>query len=303
MPFLTKEKLFSKEWFLNYSLIIVGTLILASGFVFFITPYKIVPGGVYGIAIVIHYLTQGTFSFAPNGLPVGLIGVSFDIPLILIGMKILGPRFGVKTIIGSALTAFWVDFLTSLWGYNPLVEHDALLSSIFGGVLIGFGLGLIFKSKATSGGSDIVAMIAAKYTRLPVGKLLIMVDSTIVLIGLAVFRDWRIPLYSWVVIFITGKVIDATLEGAVYHKSLFIISSKYEEIRHKLLDDLSRGGTMLPAIGMYKGEERKIIFTNVNRREMVILQSYIRSIDPDAFITVFDASEVLGEGFKSLKEI
>jgi len=302
MPFLPAEKLFSRSWFVSYALILCGTFILAAGFVLFITPHRIVPGGVYGIAIVIHYLTQGMFSFAPNGLPVGTVAVSLDIPLILIGIKILGPRFGIKTIIGSALTAFWVDFLTSLYGYEPLVPDDTLLSSVFGGVLLGVGLGLIFKSKATSGGSDIIAMIAAKYTRMPVGQLLIIVDSLIVLFGLVAFRDWRIPLYSWVVIFITGRVIDYLLEGAVYHKSLFIISDKYEEIGQKLLYDLGRGGTLLAATGMYEGKERKIIFTNVNRREMILLRSYIHSIDPNAFITVFDASEVLGEGFKPLKD-
>ncbi|NLI23800.1 MAG: YitT family protein, partial [Bacteroidales bacterium] len=135
-----------------------------------------------------------------------------------------------------------------------------------------------------------------------VGQLLIVVDSVIVLFGLVAFRDWRIPLYSWVVIFITGKVVDYLLEGAVYHKSLFIISDKYEEIRQKLLFDLGRGGTLLTGIGMYEGKERKIIFANVSRREMILLKSYIHSIDPEAFITVFDASEVLGEGFKPLKE-
>lgn len=302
MPFLPAEKLFSRSWFASYALILCGTFILAAGFILFITPYKIVPGGVYGIAIVIHYLTQGVFAFAPNGLPVGTVAVSLDIPLILMGIKILGPQFGVKTIVGSAFTAFWVDLLTSLYGYEPLVSDDTLLSSVFGGLLLGVGLGLVFKSKATSGGSDIIAMIAAKYFRIPVGQLLIFVDSVIVLFGLIAFRDWRIPLYSWVVIFITGKMIDYLLEGAVYHKSLFIISDKYEEIREKLLFDLGRGGTLLTGTGMYEGKERKIIFANVNRREMILLKSHIHSIDPEAFITVFDASEVLGEGFKPLKE-
>ena len=302
MSYITKEKLFSKEWFKNYSLILLGSFILAAGYVFFITPHKIVPGGVFGISIVIHYLTQGMFSFAPEGLPVGLMGFIMNIPLTIIGIRILGPRFGIKTIIGFFLTSGFIDLLTALWGNDPLVADDTLLSSIFGGVLIGFGLGLIFKSRATSGGSDIVAMIIAKYTKITPGQLLIYIDSAIVLIGLIAFRDWRIPLYSWIVIFITGKVLDAILTGANYDKSLFIITDKYEEIRDKIINDLDRSGTLIKGTGLYKESEKKVVFTTVNRRELVILESFIREIDEHAFMTVFDAREVIGEGFKPLKE-
>lgn len=303
MAFITKEKLFSRKWFINYILIICGSFIMAMGYVFFITPHKIVPGGVYGISIVIHYLTEGVFSFAPAGLPVGLMGLILNIPLTIIGIRILGPKFGIKTILGFFITSFFIDFQTYLWGSEPLVPDDTLLSGIFGGVLIGFGLGLIFKSKATSGGSDIIAMIAAKYTRLPLGQLLIYIDSVIVLIGLIAFKDWKVPLYSWLVIFITGKVIDATLIGANYEKSLFIISDHYYEIRKKLIHDLNRGGTLLHATGIYEQRERNVLFTTVSRRELSILEGYIKEIDKDAFVTVFDAKEVLGEGFKPLREI
>jgi uncharacterized membrane-anchored protein YitT (DUF2179 family) len=271
--------------------------------VYFIAPYKIVPGGVYGICIVIHYTTKGVFAFAPAGLPIGTMGLIMNIPLTILGVKILGPRFGFKTVIGFFLSSFFIDFLTYFWGDKPLVANDALLSSIFGGVLLGFGLGLIFRSKATSGGSDIIAMIVAKYTRLPLGQLMIYVDSSIVLIGLLAFKDWRIPLYSWIVIYITGKVIDATLEGINYNKTLLIISERYEEIREKILFDLRRGGTLINAVGMYEGKERKLIFTNVSRREAYILQDFIRQIDPNAFVTIIDANEIIGDGFKSFKDI
>lgn len=291
--FIIKEKLFSRKWFLSYSLITVGAFILAAGFVLFITPYRIVPGGVYGISIVMHYLL---------GTPIGLVALCFDIPLTIIGIKFLGPRFGMKTVVGFSLTALFTDSLTFFWGFEPLVKDDALLSAIFGGVLTGIGLGLIFRAKATSGGSDIVAMIIAKYTRLPLGMLMIYVDSVIVLIGLAVFRDWKIPLYSWIVIFITGKVIDVVLEGVSYDKSVFIISDKYEEIRDKIINNLDRGGTYIDGKGMYNNAERRMIHTVVSRRELCLLEEYIHEIDPKAFLTVTDATEILGEGFKSLKE-
>ncbi len=291
--FLLKEKPFTRKWFISYSLIIIGSFILASGFVLFITPYKIVPGGVYGISIVLHYLF---------GTPVGMVALLFDIPLTLLGIKILGPRFGFKTVLGFSLTAIFNDTLTIFWGYKPLVEGDALLSSIFGGVLVGLGLGLMFKSKATSGGSDIVAAILNKYTKIPIGQLLILVDSLIVLLALIIFRDWKIPLYSWIVIFITGKVIDVVMSGISYDKSLFIISDKHEEIRDKIIHNLHRGGTLIEGKGMYNMAERRIIFTVVSRRELSLLQEYIHQIDPRAFMTVTDATEILGEGFKSLEE-
>ncbi len=291
--FITREVPFSRKWFFSYSLITIGAAVLAASFVLFITPYKIVPGGVYGISIVLHYLI---------GTPVGLVALCFDIPLTLLGIKFLGPRFGMKTVVGFSLTALFTDTLTFFWGVEPLVRGDALLSTIFGGVMAGLGLGLIFKAKATSGGSDIVAMILAKYTRLPLGILMIYVDSAIVLIGLAVFRDWKIPLYSWIVIFITGKVIDVVLEGVSHDKSLFIISDKHDEIREKIINNLDRGGTYIEGKGMYNMAEKQIIFTVVSRRELGMLQEFIHEIDPKAFLTVTDATEILGEGFKSLKE-
>jgi len=296
------EKIFSKKWFISYSLIVIGSVILAAGFVFFISPYKIVPGGVYGIAIVIHYMTEGLFSWAPSGLPIGLMGLIMNIPLTIVGIRILGPRFGVKTVVGFVLTSVFMDLITYLYGEAPLVAGDALLSSIFGGVLVGLGLGLIFKSKATSGGSDIVAMIIAKYTKLPLGQLMIYVDSAIVLIGLLVFADWKIPLYSWIVIYVTGKAIDIVLQGMSVDKTLFIVSDKFVEIRDRIINDLHRGGTYIPGKGMYNGSDKTIIFTVVNRREMALLQEYVHEIDPKAFLTVLEANEILGEGFKSLKE-
>ena len=291
--FLIKEKPFTRKWFISRGLIFIGSFILASGFVLFITPYKIIPGGVYGISIVLHYLF---------GTPVGLVALCFDIPLTIIGVKVLGPRFGYKTVLGFSLTAVFTDLLTYFWGFEPLVKGDALLSSIFGGVLVGLGLGLIFRSKATSGGSDIIAMIIAKKTKLPLGMMMIYVDSVIVLIGLLVFRDWKIPLYSWIVIFITGKVIDIVMTGMSSDKSIFIISEKHEEIRDKIINNLNRGGTYIEGKGMFNMADRKIIFTVVSRRELAILEEYIHGIDPKAFLTVTDATEILGEGFRSLKE-
>jgi len=304
MAFVQNEQLFSKKWFISYTLIIIGSFILAAGFVFFINPYNIVPGGVYGIGIVVHQLTKGLFAFWPTGIPIGLFGLVLNIPLTIIGVRVLGPRFGIKTVIGFILTSVFMDMLTMIVGEKDHLglANDVLMASIFGGVLIGFGLGLIFKSKATSGGSDIVAMIIARYTRLPLGQLMIYVDSVIVLLGLVVFRDWHIPLYSWIVIFVTGKVIDITMQGVSYDKTLFIVSSQFELIRNKIINDLNRGGTYIPGKGMFNNTDKTIILTVLNRRELAILEEYIHQVDPIAFVTVMDANEILGEGFKSLHD-
>ena len=300
---LSTKKIFQSNNFRSYILIVFGSFILALGYVLFIAPYKIVPGGVYGIGIVVHHMTRGVFSFAPDGFPVGLFGLLLNIPLTYLGIKVLGPRFGIKTIVGFILSSAFIDLQTIYFGNEPLIENDPILASIFGGVLIGFGLGLIFKSKATSGGSDIIAMIFAKFTKLPPGQVLIYVDSVIVLFGFLVFRDWKIPLYSWIVIFITGKVIDATMQGVNYGKAVFIISEKYEEIREKILYELDRGATCLYGKGMYTNKEKQIIYTNVNRRELATLQEFIKEVDPDAFMTVFNANEIVGDGFTPINDV
>ncbi len=301
MGIITKEKFLSKDWIIAYSFILVGTFIMALGFVFFINPYKFAPGGVYGIAIVLHHLTKSFVdAYLPHGLPIGLTALSMDIPLTIIGSKILGPRFGVKTVVGFVSTAVFVDTLQNIWGDKPLVQNDPLLSAIFGGVLVGIGLGLVFRSRATSGGTDIIASILEKYTKLPIGQLLMYVDTSIAMLTLFAFHDWSIPLYSIIIIFITGRVIDVTIEGFDYNKAVFIISDQHEKLREIILQRIDRGGTIIPARGMYYNREKKIIFTVIGRREVEVLKSQISKVDPDAFVTIVEAKEILGKGFKSL---
>jgi uncharacterized membrane-anchored protein YitT (DUF2179 family) len=288
-----KEKLFSLKWFKSYALIAVGTFLVAVGYVLFISPNKIVPGGIYGVSIMLHHLL---------GTPIGLTALAFNIPLTIIGTKILGPRFGAKTVVAFILTSVYVDALSYFYGNLPLVPDETLVSSIFGGLFIGIGVALTFKAKATSGGTDVVAMILQKYTRLPLGQLMMIVDSSVVLLSYVAFGDWKIPLFSWITIFVLGKVIDTAMHGFSYDKTLFIISDKHEEIRDAILSNLKRGGTLLHGEGMYKHDSKQIIFTVVNPRELYMLEEYIHRIDPEAFIAVLDAYEILGKGFKSLSE-
>jgi uncharacterized membrane-anchored protein YitT (DUF2179 family) len=288
-----KEKVFSAKWFKSYTLIVIGTFLVSVGYVVFISPNKIVPGGIYGISIMLHHLLK---------TPLGLTALAFNIPLTLIGTKLLGPKFGAKTVVAFVLTSIYVDVLNYFYGSAPLVEGETLVSCIFGGLFIGIGVAMTFKAKATSGGSDVIAMILQKYTRLPSGQLMMLVDSSIVVISFFAFGDWKIPLFSWITIFVVGRVIDIAMHGFTYDKTLFIISDKHEEIRNSIIHDLKRGGTFLRGEGMYKKDEKQIIFTVVNPRELYLLEEYVNRIDPESFIAVLEAYEILGKGFKSLSE-
>ena len=288
------DKPFSKKWILSYSYLLIGTFVIALAYAFFLTPYKILPGGIYGISIVLHH---------KFGFPVGFAAICFNLPLTLIGLKILGPRFGAKTFVCFILTALFTDGLIFFIGEDPLNLHDeVLLASMFGGAVMGAGAGLIFRSRASSGGSDVIASILSKYTKIPLGTQLMIVDSIIVIFGFLVFQDWKIPLYSWLTIFIMGNVIDMILKGFTDDKTVFIISEKSEDIRNAIIYDLNRGGTIFDGKGMFTKEKKEVLFTVVNRREIPDLVQFIFNIDPEAFISIQDAHEIIGKGFKDIKE-
>lgn len=294
MTFISVEKFPSKRWFSAYGKILIGSILIALGYVLFITPYRIVPGGVYGISIIIHYLF---------GTPVGLTALAFNIPITLLAAKVLGPRYGAKTVTGFILTSILIDGLTYFLDSDPLkIGDEILMSSLYGGLFIGIGVGLIFRARASCGGTDVIAMMISRFIHQPVGQIMIYVDSLIVLAGFIAFKDWKIPLYSLVTIFVVGRMVDVVMEGLNYNKCLLIVSDKHDEISQIILHDLKRGGTIFNSKGIYSGKDRPLIFTVMSRSEMIRLKSFIRQIDPKAFITVMDTSEILGEGFRPLKE-
>ena len=186
--------------------------------------------------------------------------------------------------------------------YDPFQLHDEiLLASIFGGVIIGIGVGLILKTRSSSGGTDVLSSILTKLTRRPIGVLQMTIDSVIVLWGLLVFQDWKVPFYSWLTIFLMGKVIDIVLQGYSSDKTFFIVSERTEEIREFILKELHRGGSIVPVNGMFNRTEKEMIMTVVNRREVVTLQRAIFKIDPNAFTTIVEAKEIIGRGFKTIE--
>ncbi|MDR2936440.1 MAG: YitT family protein [Rikenellaceae bacterium] len=301
--FLLRDRLFSLRWFRAWFYIVVGCFLLAGAFVLFITPYKIVPGGVYGLGIVLHHLFPK--------VQVGTFGLMTDIPLLLISLKIFGGKIGARTIVAAVLTPLMMNGLTYLIGENPAamfggkinLTNDVLLSCIFGGVIMGAGLGLILKTRATSGGTDIISMIVSKYTQMPMARCMLIVDSSIVIVALGVFGDWRIPLYSLVTIYVCTKVIDWVLEGGGSDKLLFIISERHALVKKLIIEDLGRGGTYIKASGMYTEHDKDMIFVVVARTELAAVQDYIHRIDPQAFMVVVNAHKIYGEGFRSFPEL
>ena len=289
---ISLSHLLSSRLLKSYALILGGTFSMAVAYVYFISPFKIVPGGVYGISIVLHHL---------YGLNTGALAFVFSIPLVGIGMWNFGWKFFFRTFWGVILTSFFTWLLTEINGDIQLV-HNALLSTIYGGVFLGLGVGMVFKTKSTVGGSDVIAQLISKHLRIPLSRAQVMVDGAIVLIGFIAFRDLEIPLYSWLVIFIMGKVIDFVLTGFSDDKTVFIISDMHELIRERLLEEIGRGGTYLHGSGMYNGAEKKVIFTVVSRRELIHLMEIVHRVDDQAFMTIVDASEILGKGFKSFDE-
>lgn len=300
MALATKEKLFSKDFFIAYAYLIGGCFIFALGNVLFAEPYGFAPGGTYGLSIVFHHLW---------GWRTEVSALSMDIPLLIVGFIFLGGKFGIKTVVCTFIIPVFMSLVHKFYGFNALLEpeiterallEEQLLSAVFGGIVYGIGLGMIFKSRATSGGSDIIAMILHKYTHISLGTLVIIVDCTITLTTVVAFGDWRLPMYSWILIFIEGKVIDLVVEGAAVPKTLMIVSEETEKVRNLIINEINRGATIIEARGGYKGDSRQIIYTILTRREMMILRHHLKTIDPQAFVNIIDSKEILGRGFKAL---
>jgi len=248
-----------------------------------------------------------------------------DIPLLIIGTIILGPKFGLKTIVSVVLIPIFTFVMETTWGYKPLIhdglfdsaegltsyltymvgetEHyfqpDMFLNTVVAGLIYGVAIGVIFRAGATSGGSDIISMIIHKYTKISLGTLVLIVDSLISLTTL-IIGDIRLPIYSIILIYIESKIIDLVVDGMKSYKTMFIVTDELEAVRDYILNDLERGGTLLVGTGLYQGNERKMIYVTLDRADMVKLKSNLHRLDPKAFVNIMESSEILGYGFKAL---
>lgn len=275
--------------FLDAIYILFGSAFQAIGYSVFIAPANIVPGGVYGITIALNHLTKGMFGFAPDGLPIGITALFFNVPLLFLASKKLGLSSAGKTVATFLLISFFTDLISSLTKDVGLIGNDRMLSAFYGGAIIGLGVFLIFKSGSTSAGTDVLSRVIAQGRNYKLSDTIIAIDSIVVVFGLIAFGDWTVPLYSWLTIIVYGQVVSF-LQPENPKKAVFIVSNKIDEIKEILLKELEIRGTLIKGRGMYMGEDREIIFTTVERKKLPKLKESVKAIDSNAFVSTMDAS-------------
>ena len=280
----------SRPWYVDYLFIFMGTGIMALAIQCIFEPIGLVTGGFSGIAIIIRKMTSG---IVEGGVPLWLTNLALNVPVFIAALIIKGRKFLGRTVIGTVLLSFWLYVIPQV----DLTQGDYMLSSVFGGVITGIGIGFVLLAKATTGGTDMVSSLIQKYVRhYSVVQILQVIDGMVVLAGLYVF-GLKPALYAIVAIFITSKVSDALMEGMKYSKAAFIITDCYKEIADAIMTQLDRGLTGLDATGMYSGDKKTVLYCVVSKKEIVELKDIVAKIDPKAFVIVTDAREVFGEGF------
>lgn len=266
--------------------ITLGCGLFALGFNLFLTPNELNAGGVSGLAMIwVHLLGFGS---------VGTVTMLMNLPLFAIGGLKIGKKFFWGSLVGMIASSVLIDLLALL----PTPALDPLLSGLYGGLTCGVGLGIVFSTGASTGGSDIVVrLLKMKYQNVPIGTINICFDLTVAVLTGLVFRDFSRALYSGVATFVTGQVIDAVVYRFDYSKVALIISKKHDLIAREIGDKLDRGATFLNGQGAYSGQDTKVVLTVVKKQQVAELKRLVVELDPDAFIVVQEAHQVLGEGF------
>ncbi|MFX3624781.1 MAG: YitT family protein [Ectobacillus sp.] len=269
---------------LEYLYIIIGSAIVALAFNLFLLPNKVASGGVSGISTILKAL----FGWEP-----AYVQWAFNIPLFILGIVLLGRQFGVKTLVGTIFLPFVVYLSNDL---APATENP-LLGALFGGIGVGLGLGIVFRGKASTGGTDLAAQIIHKYTGLSLGLCVAAIDGLIVITSAIVF-SLESGMYALIGLYVTSKTIDLVQVGIGRSKMAMIITNREEEVRKGILEQIDRGVTKLQGTGGFTEDERPVLMCVVDQVEFTKLKQLVKSLDPAAFVVVMDASEVLGEGFK-----
>lgn len=271
-------------------LIIVGTLLMAVSVNAVYEPMNMVTGGISGLAIVIKSITSHIFK---GGIPLWFSNLILNVPLFIAAIAIKGKRFVGKTLFGTLCFTAALYIVPSF----DLTNNDFLLASVFGGVIGGVGLGMVFVTSASTGGTDLLGMIINKFLRhYTVPQIMFVIDGAIVLTGAATFGITT-ALYAVISIYISAKIMDGILEGLKFAKIAYIISDEYQRIADSIINDLDRGVTGISAKGMYSDKDKQMLFCVVSKKEIAPLVEKVAKIDPKAFVIVSDAREVLGEGF------
>ena len=276
----------------TYGLITVAAALYALGFVWCYEPNGIAFGGITGVGQLINYLIPA--------FPVGITVIVLNIPLFLLGWRFIGGKLLVTSLYAMFISSVFIDALAPLREWEPM---DPLLACIFGGVLMGLSLGLVFQQGATTGGTDLLArLLKLKLAWLPMGKLLMGIDLAVILSVAAAFGTLKAALYGLVALYITSIVMDGVLYGMDTAKVAYIISDRNKEISEAIFKGLDRGVTILHGQGAYTGKEKDVLMCAFKQREITAIKAAVKEVDPEAFLIVCDAHDVLGEGFKEYKK-
>lgn len=287
---MRKEMNKNNRWVRAYLLITAGTGIMAFAIKSTFDPIGLVTGGITGIGIMLRRLTLDVWD---GGVPIWLTNLVLNIPLFLAAWRLKGRRFIGRTLTASVLLSFWLGVIPDC----DLAGGDYLLAAVYGGVMTGVGIGLVLSTQVATGGTDLIAtLLHLRLRAYSIAQILQVIDGIIILAGIYVCGI-RASLYAVFAVYITSRVSDLITEGGKFSKAVYIISDQYAQIADAVLHQMNRGTTLLPAVGMYRSEERNMLFCVVSKKEVVVLKEYIKQIDMHAFVIVTDVREVLGEGF------
>lgn len=276
----------------EYIYIYIGTLIASVAINGFLIPSNLAPGGATGLSILINYMT---------GIKVGFLIFFINIPLFVLGIKVFGKSYGAKTLAGISFLSLNVEFIKRfIPEIDKIIDYtnpsNIFLGTLYGGLLMGIGLGIVIKNGGTTGGSDILSGIFNKFFKIPIGQALIMIDSTIVLFAAYIFGAEK-ALYALINLYMTGVIINKLINGSSDAKMAYIITSKVEEIKKIIVSDLGKTGNYNQAQALYSGSKRDVITTVLKDREVFLLKELIVEVDKEAFVVVSDIHEVLGKGY------
>ena len=279
-----------KPVWLDYLMIIVGTGLMSLAINSIFDAAGMVTGGFSGIAIIIKAWTKNLIE---GGIPLWVTNCVLNLPLFVIAWKVRGFSFIKRAILGEISLSVWLA-IQPVWN---LAGNDLLLSALYGGVIQGVGIGLVFLGGGTTGGTDMMAAIIQKFLKhYSIAQIMQVIDAMVVLVGMYVFGVHK-ALYAIIAVYLVTKVSDGLIEGLKFSKAAYIITGKPKEISDMIINDLDRGVTGINARGMYSGQDKLMLFCVVNKKEIIMLKEKVDKIDPDAFVIVTDAREVHGEGF------
>ena len=278
-----------RQGIFDFTMIVLGSVIMGMAYALFIIPHHFVAGGVTGVAVILNYFYR---------FPVGIQVIIFNIPLFILGVRYMGRQYGLKSLIGMIISSLLIDFFYQVVRL-PAPTENPLLAAIYGGVMLGIGLGIVFRGRASTGGTDIIGQVLNRYTGMSIGFGIMIVDFVIISASGFAFGNLEAPLYGYLVLFLSSRVIDMILEGWNYSKLVIITSARTAEIQGYILNTLDRSGTALKSRSLYLNREGEVIITVIHRKQLADLRKFIKETDPDAFVIVNDTYTVLGRGFKS----